>query len=203
MKKLLLTGFEPFGGEKINPALEAVRSVKDQIGSLRVIKLQVPVVYHEAGRVVCEAMEKEKPDAVLCIGQAGGRDAVTVERVAVNVMDAASPDNVGQVMQDIPVVPEGPDGYLATLPVKKMIAAVQEKQIPCRISNTAGTYVCNSLIYQVQHWAQQNMPGVKACFVHVPYVPEQTLDKPDKPSMPLVDIITAIEAAIEAIEKEM
>lgn len=197
MKKLLLTGFEPFGGESINPALEAVRSVKDQIGSLQIIKLQVPVVYREAGRTVREAMEREKPDAVLCIGQAGGRDAVTVERIAVNVMDAASADNAGQVMSDQAIEKDGPAAYFTTMPVREMIKAVQSKSIPCRISNTAGTYVCNSLIYEVLHYAQQNMPHVKACFIHVPYIPEQTQDKPAMPSLPLEKIVEAIETAIE------
>lgn len=197
MKKLLLTGFEPFGGESINPALEAVRSVKDQIGSLQIIKLQIPVVYREAGRTVREAMEREKPDAVLCIGQAGGRDAVTVERIAVNVMDAASADNAGQVMSDQAIEKDGPAAYFTTMPVREMIKAVQSKSIPCRISNTAGTYVCNSLIYEVLHYTQQNMPHVKACFIHVPYIPEQTQDKPAMPSLPLEKIVEAIETAIE------
>ncbi|MBR5231310.1 MAG: pyroglutamyl-peptidase I [Clostridia bacterium] len=197
MKKLLLTGFEPFGGERINPALEAVRSVKNTIGSLQIVKLQVPVVYREAGRVVCEAMEKEKPDAIICIGQAGGRDAVTPERVAINVMDAASPDNAGQVMTDELIETDGPAAYFATLPVKQMVKSVQEKAIPCRISNTAGTYVCNSLIYDVLHYARRNMPHVKACFIHVPHIPEQTQDKPQMPSLPLEKIVEAIEAIIE------
>jgi len=203
MKKLLLTGFEPFGGEKINPALEAVRSVKDEIGGLQIVKLQVPVVFCEADRLICKEMARVQPDAVLCVGQAGGRDAITPERVAINVMDAAVPDNAGQVMTDCSIAPEGPAAYFATLPIRDMMEAVRAQGTACRISNTAGTYVCNNLMYAALHYAAENMPHVKAGFVHVPYIPEQTAGKADVPSMPLEQIIQALEAMIEVLAKTL
>ena len=203
MKKLLLTGFEPFGGETINPALEAVRSIKDEIGGLQIVKLQVPVVFCQADQLLCAEMARVQPDAVLCVGQAGGRDAITPERVAINVMDAVEPDNAGQVMTDRTIAPDGPTAYFATLPLRDMIAAVQEKGIACRVSNTAGTYVCNNLMYAALHYAAENMPHVKAGFVHVPYIPEQTADKASSPSMPLEQIVQALETMIEIIAKTL
>ena len=203
MKKLLLTGFEPFGGEKINPALEAVRSVKDEIGGLQVVKLQVPVVFCEADRLIRSEMERLQPDAVMCVGQAGGRDAITPERVAINVMDAVAADNAGNVMTDCAVAADGPAAYFATLPVKDMIAAVQSQGIACRISNTAGTYVCNNVMYGALHYAAQHMPHTLAGFVHVPYIPEQTVGKENVPSMPLKQIVQALEAMIGVIAEKI
>ena len=199
MKKLLLTGFEPFGGESINPALEAVRCLPDEIGGAQIIKLQIPVVYQQAAQIVCEAMQRECPDAVICVGQAGGRDAVTPERVAINVMDAAVPDNAGIMMTDQPVDPAGPAAYFSTLPLRKMAENVKTQGVSCRISNTAGTYVCNNVMYAALHHAAQHMPATKAGFIHVPYIPQQTANKENVPSMPLEDIVCALKAAVAAV----
>lgn len=199
MKKLLLTGFEPFGGESINPALEAVRCLPDEIGGAQIIKLQIPVVYQQAAQIVCEAMQHERPDAVICVGQAGGRDAVTPERVAINVMDASVPDNAGIVMTDQPVDPAGPAAYFSTLPLREMVENVKAQGISCRISNTAGTYVCNNVMYAALHHAALHMPATKAGFIHVPYIPQQTANKENMPAMPLEDITRALEAAVAAV----
>lgn len=197
--KLLLTGFTPFAGETINPALEAVKRVKPEIAGMEIVKLEVPTVFGESVRLVAEAIEREQPDFVLSIGQAGGRAAVTPERVAINVDDARIPDNVGQQPIDVPIFVDGENAYFATLPVKAMTEAIQKAGLPAALSNTAGTFVCNHLMYGVLHHLHQNHKSAKAGFIHVPYIPEQTADKPGVPSMPLDDIVRALEAAIAAI----
>lgn len=197
--KLLLTGFTPFAGETINPALEAVKHVKPEIAGMEIVKLEVPTVFGESVRLVAEAIEREQPDFVLSIGQAGGRAAVTPERVAINVDDARIPDNVGQQPIDVPIFADGENAYFATLPVKAMAEAIQKAGLPAALSNTAGTFVCNHLMYGVLHHLHQNHKSAKAGFIHVPYIPEQTADKPGVPSMPLDDIVRALEAAISAI----
>ena len=199
MKKLLITGFEPFGGETINPALEAVLRLPDTMNGATIIKLQVPVVYDASAETVLAAMEREQPDAVLCVGQAGGRNAITPERVAINMDDASSADNSGEVRTDTPIAPDGPAAYFATLPVKRMVAAAQAKGVACRLSNSAGTYVCNHLMYAVLHHAAVNRLPVQAGFLHVPYIPEQTESKPGMPSMTLDEIVKGLEACISTI----
>lgn len=197
--KLLLTGFTPFDGEKINPALEAVKRLPNEIAGLEIVKLEVPTVFGESVRLVQKAIEREQPDFVLSIGQAGGRAAVTPERVAINVDDARIPDNAGQQPIDVPIFADGENAYFATLPVKAMAEAIQKAGLPAALSNTAGTFVCNHLMYGVLHHLHQNHKSAKAGFIHVPYIPEQTADKPGVPSMPLEDIVRALEAAIAAI----
>ena len=197
--KLLLTGFTPFDGEVINPALEAVKRVTTEIAGMEIVKLEVPTVFGESVQLVAEVIEREQPDFVLSVGQAGGRAAVTPERVAINVDDARIPDNVGQQPIDVPIFADGENAYFATLPVKAMAEAIQKAGLPAALSNTAGTFVCNHLMYGVLYYLHQNHKSAKAGFIHVPYIPEQTADKPGVPSMPLDDIVRALEAAIAAI----
>lgn len=197
--KLLLTGFTPFDGETINPALEAVKRVKSEIAGMEIVKLEVPTVFGESVRLVAEAIEREQPDFVLSVGQAGGRAAVTPERVAINVDDARIPDNAGQQPIDVPIFADGENAYFATLPVKAMAEAIREAGLPSALSNTAGTYVCNHLMYGVLYHLNRHHKDAKAGFIHVPYIPEQTADKPGVPSMPLDDIVRALGAAIAAI----
>ena len=197
--KLLLTGFTPFAGETINPALEAVKHVKPEIAGMEIVKLEVPTVFGESVRLVQEAIEREQPDFVLSIGQAGGRAAVTPERVALNVDDARIPDNAGQQPIDVPIFADGENAYFTTLPVKAMTDAIRNAGLPSALSNTAGTFVCNHLMYGVLYYLHQHHQSIKAGFIHVPYIPEHTADKPGVPSMPLDDIVRALEAAIAAI----
>ena len=197
--KLLLTGFTPFDGETINPALEAVKRVKPEIAGMEIVKLEVPTVFGESVRLVAEAIEREQPDFVLSVGQAGGRAAVTPERVAINVDDARIPDNAGQQPIDVPIFADGENAYFATLPVKAMTDAIRNAGLPSALSNTAGTYVCNHLMYGVLYHLNRHHKAAKAGFIHVPYIPEQIADKPGVPSMPLDDIVRALEAAISAI----
>ncbi len=201
--KLLLTAFAPFGGEKVNPAQKAVSLVGDA-GGIEIVKLTVPTVFGEASRQVIEAIRREKPDAVLCIGQAGGRAAVTPERVAINLADARIADNAGNQPADEPIFPSAPDAYFSTLPIKKMVEAIRERGIPAEVSNTAGTFVCNELMYSVLHALKTEFPNTIGGFMHVPFIPEQAAAKsPVPPSMSLSDIVCAIESAICAIAKHL
>ena len=198
MKKLLLTAFTPFDGERINPALEAVKLVKDKIGNLEIVKLEVPTVFGKSIDTVREAIEREKPDFVLSIGQAGGRAEITPERVAINLDDARIPDNEGNQPIDEPVFPDGENAYFSTLPVKAMVEAIRKEGLPSSLSNSAGTYVCNHLMYGVLYYLDKR-PVIKAGFIHVPYIPEQTKNKKEMPALELSEIVRGLEAAITAI----
>ena len=200
MKKLLLTAFTPFDGERINPALEAVKLVKDKIGKLKIVKLEVPTVFGKSIETVREAIEREKPDFVLSIGQAGGRAEITPERVAINLNDARIPDNEGNQPIDEPIFPDGENAYFSTLPVKAMVEAIRREGLPSSLSNSAGTYVCNHLMYGVLYYLDKR-PSMKAGFIHVPYIPEQVKDKKEMPALPLSDIVRGLEAAIQAVEE--
>ena len=196
--KLLLTAFTPFDGEKINPALEAVKLVKDRIGNLLIVKLEVPTVFGKSIDTVREAIEREKPDFVLSIGQAGGRADITPERVAINLDDARIPDNEGNQPIDEPIFPDGENAYFSTLPVKAMVEAIRKEGLPSSLSNSAGTYVCNHLMYGVLYYLDKR-PVIKAGFIHVPYIPEQTKNKKEMPALELSEIVRGLEAAITAI----
>ena len=198
MKKLLLTAFTPFDGERINPALEAVKLVKDRIGNLLIVKLEVPTVFGQSIDTVREAIEREKPDFVLSIGQAGGRADITPERVAINLDDARIPDNEGNQPIDEPIFPDGKNAYFSTLPVKAMVEAIRKEGLPSSLSNSAGTYVCNHLMYGVLYYLDKR-PVIKAGFIHVPYIPEQTKNKKEMPALELSEIVRGLEAAITAI----
>lgn len=196
--KLLLTAFTPFDGEKINPALEAVKLVKDRIGNLLIVKLEVPTVFGKSIDTVRDAIEREKPDFVLSIGQAGGRAEITPERVAINLDDARIPDNEGNQPIDEPIFPDGENAYFSTLPVKAMVEAIRKEGLPSSLSNSAGTYVCNHLMYGVLYYLDKR-PVIKAGFIHVPYIPEQTKNKKEMPALELSEIVRGLEAAITAI----
>lgn len=202
--KILLTAFDPFGGETINPALEAVNSVQEKIGPASIVKVTVPTVFGRSVDVVTEAIRGEQPDAVLMIGQAGGRCAITPERVAINVSDARIADNDGNMPDDEPIVKDGPAAYFSTLPIKAMVERIRSIGIPAAISNTTGTFVCNQLMYGVLHMLQNEYPEVIGGFMHVPFAPEQTAKQiRPEPSMSISDITAGIEAALEAIIEAM
>lgn len=198
--KILVTGFTPFGGETVNPAWEAVKALPDRIGIWEVERLEVPTEFLRAGEVLTEAVRRLRPDAVLCVGQAGGRDAVTPERVAINKMDASIPDNAGFQPEEQSVVPDAPAAYFATLPIKTMTAAIRAGGLPAAVSNTAGTYVCNCLMYRLLHLAATTYPEMRGGFIHVPYALEQLPGKrPGTPALALEEITRALILAIDAI----
>ena len=197
--KALLTAFDPFGGDTVNPANEAVKLVSNNVNGVEVVKVEVPTVFHKSIDVVAKAIEEEKPDAVFCIGQAGGRAELTPERVAINIDDARIADNEGNQPIDVKVFEDGEPAYFATLPIKAMVAAIRNAGIPSSVSNTAGTFVCNHLMYGVLYTLAKKYPGVRGGFMHVPFIPEQVIARPNTPSMALSDIVRGIEAAITAI----
>lgn len=198
--KLLLTAFDPFGGDKVNPALEAVKLVKDRVEDVDVVKLEVPTVFGKSIDTVAAAIERERPDAVLCVGQAGGRFDVTPERVAINVDDARIKDNEGNQPVDRPIFADGAPAYFATLPIKAMVKRIREAGLPASVSNSAGTFVCNHLMYGVLYTLAKSYPGVRGGFVHVPFIPAQVVGRAaPAPSLSMQDIARALEAGIAAI----
>ena len=188
-KKLLITGFEPFGKETVNPSWEAVRLLPDSIGGWTLDKLLVPTVFGLAAQRVLSRAEETRPDAILSVGQAGGRGAVTPEVVAINLREASIPDNAGQQPVQEPVVPGGPAAYFATLPVRDMAEAIRQAGLPGKLSYSAGAYVCNDLMYSLLQ--RYDGTAVRTGFIHVPFLPEQ-----GEPSLPLSDIVRALTAAI-------
>lgn len=197
--KILLTAFEPFGGDTVNPAQEAVALVSDCIAGADIVKIGVPVVFGKSVAVVAEAMERERPDVVLCIGQAGGRFGLTPERVAINIDDARIPDNEGNQPLDKPIFEDGAPAYFASLPVKAMVAAIRAAGVPASLSYTAGTFVCNHLMYGVLYHIAKSYPTMRGGFMHVPFLHEQIMARPNTPSLSTGDIVRGIEAAVTAI----
>lgn len=193
MKNLLITGFDPFGGETINPAWEAVKLLPDTIGDYRLTKLEIPTVFGRAAETVLKKAEEVRPQVILCIGQAGGRAAVTPERVAINLRDAKITDNDGNQPVDEPCVPGGPTAYFATVPVKAMVKAMADAGLSAAVSNTAGTFVCNDTLYTLLH--RFDGTSVRCGFIHVPYLPQQ-----GTPNLELDRTVAALEAAVQALD---
>ena len=194
-KRLLITGFDPFGGEKISPAWEAVSRLPDEIGAYALTRLQVPTVFGAAGRAVLAKAGALAPDVILCAGQAGGRAKITPELVAINLRHASAPDNAGALPQDTPIVPQGPDAYFSTLPVRDLARAIEAAGIPAAVSYSAGAFVCNDLFYMLLHRYRQTETRVG--FIHVPFLPGQA--GAGVPSLPLSQITQGLTAAIEAL----
>ena len=198
--KILITGFDPFGGETVNPAYEAVKLLPDTIAGAEIIKMEVPTQFHRAGAVLEDAMREHKPDVVICVGQAGGRAAITPEKVAINLMDGRIPDNAGFQPVDVPIQEDGETAYFTSLPVKAMVQRMRDAGIPAAVSYTAGTYVCNYLLYTLLYLINKKYPGVRGGFIHVPYAMEQVVNKPlGTPSMDLRQIARGLETAVEAV----
>jgi pyroglutamyl-peptidase len=197
--KILVTGFDPFENEPLNPSWEVVRRLPDTIGGAEVVKAQIPTSFRRSAGAVRDAIVEHDPDVIVSVGQAGGRFAVMPERVAINVDDGRIPDNDGVQPIDEPVYPDGPSAYFSTLPVKAMVAAMREAGVPAAVSNSAGTFVCNHVFYAGRYLVEHEFPGKTSGFVHVPYLPSQVLDKPGQPSLSLDDMVTALAAGLGAI----
>ncbi|MCR4956661.1 MAG: pyroglutamyl-peptidase I [Lachnospiraceae bacterium] len=197
--KVLVTGFDPFGGEAVNPAYEAVKMLPDEIEGAEIIKLEIPTVFSKSEIAVEEGIKKYQPDIVINVGQAGNRSCVTIERVAVNLAEARIPDNAGEQPMGVPLKEEGAPAYYATIPVKAMVKNVRDHKIPCHVSYTAGTYVCNSVMYNVLHMTATKYQGIRAGFIHVPFAAEQVVNKPNgTPFMSLEQIAESLKYAIAA-----
>ncbi|WP_165241919.1 pyroglutamyl-peptidase I [Corynebacterium lizhenjunii] len=190
---LLVTAFEPFGGQTINPSQQILETLPSTIAGATIHTVVVPTVFAAAGPAVVQAAQRVSADAVVCLGQAGGRPQVCPERVAINVADAPIADNAGDTPSDRPIVADGPAAYFSTMPIKVMVAAMREAGVPAEVSNTAGTFVCNHLMYWVLHHLD-----VPAGFIHVPYCLEQVVDVA-QPAMSVADMTRGISAALEAL----
>lgn len=199
MRKILITGFDPFGGEKVNPALEAIKKLKDKnIEGVELYTKEIPTVFYKAFEVLEEAIEEIKPEVVICVGQAGGRSGITVERVGINVIDARIPDNEGNKPVDEPIHNGGAAAYFSTIPIKKIVENIKKECIPASVSNTAGTFVCNYLLYSLMRIISSKYTDIKGGFIHIPYLPEQVIEK-NEPSMSLENIIKALDIAVRTV----
>ena len=197
-QSVLVTGFEPFGGEKTNPSWEVCRKLPKEIAGLRVETVRIPCEFRKSIEVIAAAIDREKPALVISLGQAGGRSRLGIERVAINIDDARIADNAGKQPIDELVAPNGPPAYFATLPVKAMAAAVRSAGVPAEVSNTAGTFVCNHLMYGVLHYLAASGSRARAGFIHVPYSEAQAATHSDSPSMAIATMVKGVVAAIAA-----
>ena len=196
--KILLTGFDPFGGEPVNPAEEAVKRVRDNINGVEVIKITIPTVQTKSVEAIEKAIELHNPDIVISVGQAGGRFDITPERVAINIDDFRIPDNEGNQPTDEIIQADGKAAYFSNLPVKAMVKHMNDNGIPATLSNTAGTFVCNHVMYGILYMIDKKYPNIKGGFIHVPYIPSQVVTKPNIPSMSASDITKGLELCIKA-----
>ena len=191
--KILVTGFDPFGGETVNPAYEAVKLLPDTIAGAQIIKLQVPTRFALSCTVLEAAVNEHRPDAVICVGQAGGRSAITPERVAINLADASIPDNAGDQPVDEPIRKDGAPAYFTSLPVKAMVQKMRAAGIPAALSYTAGSLVCNALMYTLLYLIDRQYPAMRGGL-------EQAVSKPlGTPSMELHQIARGLALAVEVV----
>lgn len=200
--KVLVTGFDPFGGEKVNPAYETVKRLGNKIEGAEIVKLELPTVFRKSIRLLEEALEKEEPDIVICVGQRGGADKINVERIAINISDARIPDNEGNQPVDEPIFDDGNNAYFSKLPVKSIIEELNKNKIPAEISNSAGTYVCNHIMYGLLYNINKKYPNTIGGFIHIPFIPDQVIDKKKTPSMSLDYMVEALTIAIKVTLRE-
>ena len=194
MKNLLISGFEPFGGEVINPSWEAVCRLPNEIREYKLTKICLPVVFEEAARIAISTAEEIHPDVVLCIGQAGGRSAITPEMVGINLRYATIPDNAGKEPKDEPIIDGGANARFSDLPIRKMTEAINNAGIAASVSYSAGTYVCNDLLYSLLSRFEKTTTRVG--FIHVPYATEQG----KQPCLDMCDIVKGLIVAIESLD---
>lgn len=196
--RILLTGFEPFAGDSVNPSwMVAQQLSRASIAGAQVQAVQLPCVFGISVQVLAQALAHHQPDVVLALGLAQGREGISIERVAINVDDARIPDNAGQQPIDTPVVPGGPAAHFSTLPIKRLAQGLQQAGHPAHISQTAGTFVCNHVFYALQH----QLHGLRAIsgFIHLPALPEQAAraGRPTPPSMALADQVAAVRCLLQ------
>ncbi|QIM64084.1 pyroglutamyl-peptidase I [Frederiksenia canicola] len=194
MKKVLITGFEPFGGENINPSWEVAKILAKQP---HIDAVQLPCVFDRSLDVLREKIQTLQPDVVICIGQAGGRSSIEIERVAINLNDASIPDNQGNQPIDTAIVPHAPAAYFTTLPAKAMVQAVKNAGVPASLSLSAGSYVCNHAMFGLLHFLAENFPQTRGGFIHIPFLPEQGVQHRNAPTMALDTLVKGLNIAVE------
>lgn len=194
--KALVAGFEPFGDDPVNPAMEVLRRLPPRLGELGLATRVLPTAFGRAIGALADGIEATAPDFVLCLGLAGGRAALSLERVALNVDDARIADNDGRQPIDLPIVAGGPAAYFATLPIKAATAALRQAGLPAVVSNSAGTFVCNHVFYGLMHLAATRRPGLRGGFLHLPYLPSQAARHDAAPSMALKEIVRGVEIVL-------
>jgi pyroglutamyl-peptidase len=195
--KVLITGFDPFGGESINPAYEAIKEMRSQIGDIEIVKLEISTVFRKSIQRLDESIEREIPDVGICVGQAGGRFDITIERVAINVDDGRIRDNEGYQPIDETIYEDGDNAYFTSLPIKTIVDEIKKENIPASVSNSAGTYVCNHVMYGLLYLIEKKYQDVRGGFIHVPFIIEQAIGKKNVPSMDVDSIKRALEIAVK------
>ena len=195
--RVLITGFDKFGGESINPSNLCVNSLPDIIDNIEIKKITLPTVFKDSSHVLEENIDSFSPNIIICVGQAGGRSKITPERIAINIDDARIPDNIGDSPIDETIRKDGENAYFSTLPIKAIVDELNKNNIPSTISNTAGTFVCNHIMYESLYLTSTKYPNIKAGFIHIPYIEEQVLNKPNMPYMKKEDIIVSLELIIK------
>ena len=199
--KALVTGFDAFGGDKINPSSLAIRQLKRKLGGVAIHTTVLPTSYARSSIALRGAIHEVRPDIVLCVGQAGGRAELCLERIAINVQDARIKDNDGKQPVDRLVVRDGPAAHFATLPIKACVAAMRQAGLAATVSNTAGTFVCNHILYALMDIASRHPTPLRGGFLHVPYAPEQIAKVGTAPSMAVADITRGIEIILQVSAK--
>lgn len=195
--KVLITGFDPFNGETINPAFEAIKLLPNVISNANIIKLEIPTVFQKSMDFIEKSIGKHNPDIIISVGQAGGRSSISIERVAINIEDTKIKDNEGNMPIDKKIKEDGENAYFSNLPIKLMVENMINNGIPADISNDAGTFVCNHVMYNTLYLIDKKYNNIKSCFIHVPYIPIQVLKKSNTSSMSLIDISKGLEICIK------
>jgi pyroglutamyl-peptidase len=202
MKNILITGFTPFGGESINPSYECLKKIENSVSGFNIIKKEIETSFSNSHQQLLSYLDEYKPDAVILVGQAGGAKNIRVERVAINIQDARIKDNLGQMPIDQPVLKIAPNAYFSTLPVRKIVENLMDEGIPSTLSYSAGTFVCNHLMFHLLHYLNEYKISIPAGFIHVPYVFSQITDKQDEYATDLDILAKAIHVIIKTVIKE-
>lgn len=194
--KILVTGFDAFNGEKINPSSLILEKIPDEIDGNKIEKLLLPTAFYKVADLIERKIVEARPDIIISLGQAGIRSEITVERVAINIADSSIADNEGMRPIDEKIRWDGENAYFSSLPIKAIVENLREEEIPAAVSNTAGTFVCNFVMYNDLYLAEK-YKNIKAGFIHVPYLPAQVLDKRGVSSMSLDEMLRAVEIIIK------
>lgn len=197
MKKILVTGFDPFNKEDMNSSYEVVKLLPDKMDLTQIIKLELPNEYNQSINKLYSNLDKVKPDAVICLGQAGGRPNISLERIGINIRDCRLPDNKGKIAKEEFIFSDGQDGYFSNLPLKDIKESLLNQSIPVSVSNDAGAFVCNNVLYSLMYYIRQRKKHMLGGFIHLPYIRNQVVDKANNPYIELDSLVKAVEIIIK------